>query len=239
MKKIRAIYIIDASGSMGGQRTQTIEGFQQDILNLIEEEQKFGNIEYWVTVVTFNTKYEVVVDNVRLTDLVHFDFGAVYKPNGGTALNQTVGEVLEKINPNEENVLVTIMTDGQEANSVGEYKDVQTLKSLISDCEKRKWAFIFLGANFDVQNASTTIGVSNFMSFDTTNMSQAYEANRTSRVSYTCSVSDPSQYAASAVNLTRGITDAKNLTKKSLDDLILENAVYNKTVNNTSTTPTT
>ena len=234
-KKIRAVYIIDASGSMGGQRTQTIEGFQQDILNLVEEEKKFGNIEYWVTVVTFNVKYQVVADNVRLTDLLDFDFGAVYAPMGGTALNQTVGEVLEKIDPNEKNVLVTIMTDGEETSSVGEYANVSTLKSLITDCEKRKWAFIFLGANLDTQGEARSRGVSNFMSFDASDMSQAYTANRNSRVSYTCSVSNPEQFGASASNLTRGVTDAKSLKKKSLDDLILENVAYNQTVNDTTT----
>jgi uncharacterized protein YegL len=190
-KKVRKVYIIDESGSMNGQRTETVEGFQQDLINLKEEEDALGNIEYYVTVVTFNIKKKILVDNVRLSEL-ELDFDKAYRPGGGTALNQTVGEVLELIDPSETNVLVTIMTDGQEADSVGEYANAEVLKAFVKDRESKKWAFVFIGANLDTQRASRGIGISNNISYTVDNTGGAYNAMRNARVAYTCSVSDDS-----------------------------------------------
>lgn len=217
--KIRQVYIIDASGSMSGQRSSTVEGFQQDLINLKEEEQKIGNIEYYVTLVSFNYTKQILIDNLPLSQLEDFDFDAVYDTRGGTALNQTVGEILENIPSHEKNVQVVIVTDGQENMSQGEYKDAKVLKAFIEECERRKWAFSFIGANIDSFSTAQNIGISNSINYSESNMTGAYNAVRGSRVAYTCSVSTGGE--VNNTGLFRGlenVVDSKTAT--SFDEII-------------------
>jgi len=144
--------VVDKSGSMSEIKQGAIDGFN----NFISAQKKVKG-KALATVCLFDTTYEFVEDNVDLNDvrlLTNFN----YRPNGGTALNDTLGTVISKVGqqivsmPSKDRpskVIVCVVTDGEE-NASKEFTSEQ-IKSLI---EYRKehfgWEFVFVGANQDV-----------------------------------------------------------------------------------------
>lgn len=190
---IHAVFIIDESGSMAARRQDTIDGFNKELANLAKEQNEFG-VQYMVTLVTFNTgtiPYKYIYKDIPLSE-VDNNFALMYRPAGGTPLLETVGSVISDIEPTNPNVMVTIITDGEENSSKGEYADSTLVKNIITECEKnRQWAFCYLGANQDVWSEAGKLGVSNVLEFDTLNSSSyanAFLGTKNARSVYTSNI---------------------------------------------------
>jgi hypothetical protein len=62
------------------------------------------------------------------------------------------------------NVLVTILTDGEE-NASKEYTGI-AIKKLIEELKLNRWTFTYIGADHDVEKFALTLSITNTMTFE-------------------------------------------------------------------------
>ncbi len=150
--------VVDKSGSMSAIKQGAIDGFN----NFVKAQREIKG-KALATVCLFDNTYEYLADNEPLEDISLLSF-ANYSPNGSTALNDTLGNVINKVGQQmlamkakdrPAKVIVCVITDGEE-NSSKEFTAAQ-VKALI---EQRKeqfgWEFVFIGANQDVFKTAKT-----------------------------------------------------------------------------------
>jgi hypothetical protein len=166
------LVVLDESGSMDCIKQQTINGFNETIQTIATAQQKFQDQHHLVSLVNFNS------ENIRtILELAPIDQAAqlnanTYQPNNGTPLYDALGISLSKLRlqidgKTEHQVLVTIITDGEE-NSSKEFTG-QMIKKMIDELKVLGWVFSFIGANIDVEKAAAQISVNNYISFNQTN----------------------------------------------------------------------
>jgi len=166
------LVVLDESGSMGCIKQQTINGFNETIQTIDTAQKKFPEQNHLVTLVNFNS------ENIRtILELAPIDLAAqlnanTYQPNNGTPLYDALGISLSKLRlqidcKTEHQVLVTIITDGEE-NTSKEFTG-QMIKKMIDELKSLGWVFTFIGANIDVEKVAAQISVNNYISFNQTN----------------------------------------------------------------------
>jgi len=167
--------IIDASGSMSGITSATLEGYNSFI-----EKQKEEDGEVLVSLVLFDSEWDVVNrgrsaygDNqiLRLVrpytamplDKVPELTTDVYKAGGGTPLRDAIGnginytdDVLNRVKTESPDALVVIITDGGE-NTSKDY-GAGLVKEMIQKREDDSWTFIYMGANQDSWAETQNLG---------------------------------------------------------------------------------
>lgn len=154
--------LIDRSGSMGSLTTDTIGGF-----NTFLQEQKDTPGEAIFTLCLFDTRYQIVQECVPLAEAVPLNT-STYRPSGGTALLDALGQTINKVgvnlsNMNEEDrpskVIFLVITDGEE-NSSTEFA-IEKIKEMVThQRDVYSWEFVFMGANIDSIAAGASLGVS-------------------------------------------------------------------------------
>ncbi|MNX91885.1 von Willebrand factor type A domain protein [compost metagenome] len=110
-----------------------------------------------------------------------------YTPNGGTNLYDAIGKTivdLDGVVKDSQNVLVVIITDGEE-NASREY-NVSAIKTMIADRQAKGWTFIYLGANQDAWKVGSTFGLAKgqTMSYSTAEMSSTMDSLSLATTSY-------------------------------------------------------
>jgi hypothetical protein len=113
-----------------------------------------------------------------------------YAPNGGTNLYDAIGSTVRRIEaqlaPQSTipNVLVVIITDGEENSSTEFTKD--GVRELLKAKEREGWTFLYLGANQDAWQAGSGLGLSKgqTMTYSTNNMAGTMAALNTATTSY-------------------------------------------------------
>ena len=159
-EKTHIICILDRSGSMASIIDDSIGGFN----SFLEEQKKLPD-EATITVALFDDKYDLIYDNVDIKKAKELSKNE-WMPRGTTALYDAIGKTIntekEKLNKlgdeKPSKVLVCIVTDGHE-NASREFC-LDDVKTLISDCEKDDWNFIYLAANQDAMVVGKSFGVS-------------------------------------------------------------------------------
>jgi len=155
------ICIIDKSGSMSSIKSDAIGGF-----NTFLKEQQALKGEATLTLVQFDTSYEIVYENEPIQNVKPIT-EETYRPRGMTALLDAVAKTIDNVgrrlsNTPEKNrpekVIVSILTDGEENSSrkfnLKDVKDrISTQKNIY------KWEFIYLGANQDAFAEATKLGI--------------------------------------------------------------------------------
>ena len=184
MEATHQVYIVlDRSGSMATCIQDTLGGLQYFLDSLDDSAQ--------VTLLLFNQTTEVVYRDAPRDKWIPLT-PQKYRPNGGTALMDAIGETIKMADihaPNmwadqEDNTIsIVILTDGDE-NSSKAYTPAH-VADLINHRRSQEWEFVFLGAN---QNAilkarKLAIPVSSAMTFtnetvDTAMRSAADALNR-------------------------------------------------------------
>lgn len=180
--------VLDESGSMSSCWNPTVEGYNQ----FLNEQKKLDAERTKVTLCKFeggNTKYPYQYLSILEAPLLD---RTNYIPGGGTNLLDAIGKTIIETNdylkglPEEERpaVIITIMTDGEE-NSSRQFTN-EDIKVFVKKCEKKGWAFTFLGANIDAFAVGATFGMnaSNTASYSTANMgaTMATMSNVTTRM---------------------------------------------------------
>ncbi len=136
--------VLDSSGSMGAVQRETIDAFN----NFIAEQREIPGDAY-LTLVSFASESKVTIDAENIRDVANLD-PETYRPGGGTALRDAIGEAVvmaraRYVKAQPEKRVLVIMTDGED-NESREHSP-ESVRALISQCEKDGWLVIFLGSD--------------------------------------------------------------------------------------------
>lgn len=191
MKKhlIHNLIILDESGSMDSIKSQIISGFNETVQTIKGSQKLYPDQEYFISVVSFNGlghKLLHFIDPVEKLDQIDSE---KYEPNANTPLFDAIGFAVNKLkqvvaNETDCNVLVTIMTDGEE-NASREFSG-QDIKKLIEDLKQQKWTFTYIGTDHDVDQIAINLSITNTLIFDKNQIgiTEMFQKERKSRESY-------------------------------------------------------
>lgn len=165
-QKIYNLIILDASGSMYSIRNEAIAGVVETVQTIRTAQTDNHEQEQMLTLVVFNSNQTYTVyDRMPISRVPDFNKND-YKPTSGTPLYDAMGDSITNlcryINE-EDNVLVTIITDGYENASV-EWNH-QRIFQLVEDLKKKNWLFTYIGANQDALAVARDMGIDNSMNF--------------------------------------------------------------------------
>ena len=178
MKTRKTIYhlIVDKSGSMIDCVDNTINGFNEQVNRIKDKALEFTEEDISMGLTTFNDNVKHVYFQQNPKEMVLLNYEN-YRPSGGTALLDAVGESITEIERQVNasliptTVIVVILTDGHE-NASKKYNLVN-IRNMISKLEEtEKWTFSFIGATLDAVDvaASMSIKSQNSFSFEKTAM---------------------------------------------------------------------
>jgi uncharacterized protein YegL len=183
-KTIKQKFIIDESGSMSPQQMQIINGFNEQLQDM-EKEEREQDVRYLVSLTKFSHKVEKVLVDVPVSQVAPLTVNT-YRPSGSTALFDAIGATIDCASQGETDVIVTIMTDGEE-NASQEWKQ-PAIKTLIDIRQKEnKWGFVYFGANQDAWKAASNIGVQNAVNYAVHNTKGMMRSASAVRMAYTAS----------------------------------------------------
>lgn len=159
--------IVDESGSMCVIECQALAGINETIETVKKMQQLHPDMEQRISLLTFDSGHKTFkYDNVK-ADNVHTLSARDYNPRGGTPLYDAIGISIAKLNAQtseKDNVLVTIITDGEE-NCSEEY-NLHMVKTLISKMKKQGWTFTLIGTdNLDVEGMAGSMNIDNHLAF--------------------------------------------------------------------------
>lgn len=155
------VFILDKSGSMSGLEKDTIGGF-----NSMLEKQRKEDGDVLISTVLFDDRMQVLHDRAGLNKIKNLT-DKDYRVGGSTALLDALGKSIKHINKIQKSLpedqrpaktMFVITTDGQE-NSSREYSYDRIKKMVEKKQEKKRWEFLFLGANMDAISAAASIGI--------------------------------------------------------------------------------
>lgn len=167
MKKVFNLIIVDESGSMSIIEKQALMGLNETLETVKKIQKAHPEMEQRVTLLTFDSTHtRFIYDNVRAND-THTLSRRDYCPGGATPLYDAIGIGISKLNAQTEpadNVLVTIITDGEE-NCSEEY-NLKMVKNLIEKLKKQNWTFTLIGTdNLDVEGMAGSLSIDDHMAF--------------------------------------------------------------------------
>ena len=158
---MEVVFIIDRSGSMSGQESDIIGGF-----NAMIAKQKKEDYRALVSTVLFNGRTALIHDRIALEtvpDMTEQDY-CVY---GNTALLDAIGENIQRIKmihhyireedrPNK--TLFVVMTDGME-NASRRFGGAQIREMIREQENTAGWEFMFIGADIDAFASADDVGI--------------------------------------------------------------------------------
>ena len=167
--RIHNLIILDESGSMESIKRAAINGMNETVQSIRDAQKKHDDQEHIVSLVSFNSsEIKGIYDCVPVAEVKELT-DKEYVPDCCTPLYDAMGLSLNhlraKVN-DEDKVLVTIITDGEE-NSSSEYNSA-AIKALVDSLKEKGWVFAYIGANQDVLKVAQTISVTNVMNFSST-----------------------------------------------------------------------
>ncbi len=188
MKRVFNLIIVDESGSMSVIEKQALMGLNETLETVRKMQQMHPDMEQRVTLITFDSSHKrYVFDNVSAS-ATHKLTRREYRPGGATPLYDAIGLGISKLNAQttaDDNVLVTIITDGEE-NCSEEY-NLQMVKTLIEKLKKQNWTFTLIGTdNLDVEGMAGAMAIDNHLEFkeDEAGTKEMFAFERRSRARY-------------------------------------------------------
>lgn len=150
-------------------KATVIQGFNEVVQTIIGMEKQFPEQEHFVSSVSFNglgNKLHHFMDPAsQLTKLN----GKNYIPDASTPLFDAMGFSINKLKKALKgqincNVLVTILTDGEE-NASKEFSGSQ-IKRLIEELKQKRWTFAYIGTDHDVEKIAASLSINDTLVFE-------------------------------------------------------------------------
>jgi len=149
-------------------KTNIIRGFNEIVQTVKGIEKEYPEQEHFISLVSFNglgIKTLHFTDAVSKLDMID---DSRYQPDANTPLYDAIGFSCTKLKNNlgksdNYNVLVTILTDGEE-NASTEYNG-PAVKRLIEDLKNNNWTFTYIGTDHDVEKAAASMSITNTIVF--------------------------------------------------------------------------
>lgn len=163
-KGSHVVVILDESGTMHHLRQSTISSVNEFIEGHRKDAKETG-IETTVSIFKFDGSRVIkIIDRVNVENKGLVITEDHYNPIGGTNLNDAFGSVIATINDElaglekseRPSIIITMITDGEEnASQTFTLADVNLM---VSKCQDKNWAFLFMGANIDAFRAGSQYG---------------------------------------------------------------------------------
>ena len=165
-QKIYNLIVLDASGSMYSIRNEAIAGVVETVQTIRAAQKDNANQEHLFSLVVFNGKgIATVYDRMPIDKVPDLDAND-YQPTDNTPLYDAMGNAitnLQRYINDDDNVLVTVITDGYENSSV-EWNH-QRVFQLVEDLKKKNWLFTYIGANQDALKVAKGMGIDHSMNY--------------------------------------------------------------------------
>lgn len=191
-KRVFNLIIVDESGSMSIIRKQAFTGMNETLQTVRRMQKKFPDQEQRISLITFDTSHTTWhYDNTPALRTRNLEWKA-YRPGGGTPLYDAMGMAISKMNAqvtDGDNVLVTVITDGEENSSV-EWT-LKMIRTMIEKLKKQHWTFTLIGTdNLDVESMAHSFAIDEHLEFrqDDEGTRAMFACERRSRERYNCCV---------------------------------------------------
>ena len=165
-QKIYNLIVLDASGSMYSIRQEAIAGVVETVQTIRSAQEKNAGQEQLLSLIVFNgSSIATVYDCMPIANVPDFN-EKDYQPTDNTPLYDAMGNAIIHLRRHiqeDDNVLVTIITDGYENSSV-EWNRQQILQ-LVEELKKTNWLFTYIGANQDALAVAKDMGIDHSMNF--------------------------------------------------------------------------
>ena len=165
-QKIYNLIVLDASGSMYSIRNEDIAGVVETVQTIRTAQKDNANQEHLFSLVVFNGRnIATVYDRMPIDKVPDLDAND-YQPTDNTPLYDAMGNAitnLQRYINEDDNVLVTVITDGYENSSV-EWNH-QRIYQLVEDLKKKNWLFTYIGANQDALKVAKGMGIDHSMNY--------------------------------------------------------------------------
>jgi len=187
--KVHNLIILDESGSMESIKKTIIQGFNEIVQTVKGIEKEFPEQEHFISLVTFNGFGNKILHFIDPASRLEQIDEKRYQPNASTPLYDAMGFSFAKLrqvveNLTDYNVLVTILTDGEE-NASKEFTGI-AIKKLIEELKLNRWTFTYIGADHDVEKFAASISITNTIHFqkNEANMKAMFARESNSRANY-------------------------------------------------------
>jgi uncharacterized protein YegL len=187
--QVHNLIILDESGSMESIKNTIIQGFNELVQTIHGVEKQFPEQEHFISFLTFNSmgqKWLHFVD--KASKLKKID-NKKYKPDALTPLYDAIGSGIHKLKhflegKSDYNVLVTILTDGEE-NASKEFSGTD-IKKMVEELKMENWTFTYIGTDHDVEKVARSLSINNTLSFEKndTEIEKMFEIEREARANY-------------------------------------------------------
>jgi uncharacterized protein YegL len=152
--------IMDASSSMSGVQIETLNALNSQIESIRKTAAKNPEQKIYVSLTLFDTVVKEVITN-SAPNCIQLLTRNQYQPGGCTALLDAIGSriaQLEEVVTPEDDVVMVILTDGEE-NSSQFYNYAQIANKIKTLTDKGNWSFSFLGADIDAWSIAQHLNI--------------------------------------------------------------------------------
>ena len=167
--KMHNLIILDESGSMSSIKNTIIQGFNELVQTIQGIEKQFPEQEHFVSFVSFNSLGQKLLHFIDPASTLKQIDDKSYNPDAMTPLFDAMGFSINKLKQalqgqTDYNVLVTILTDGEE-NDSKEFSG-SDIKKLVEELKQNRWTFTYIGTDHDVEKIAVSLSINNTMVFE-------------------------------------------------------------------------
>lgn len=168
-QQVHNLIILDESGSMESIKPTIINGFNELVQSIKAIQKQFPEQEHFISIITFNGFGNKIMHFIDPVSKLNTIDSSNYKPDSMTPLYDALGFGLSKLsqhleNQKDYNVLVTVLTDGEE-NASKEYTGL-AIKNKIDELSEGNWTFTYIGTDHDVEKMASSLSIKNTMKFN-------------------------------------------------------------------------
>ena len=191
--QVHNLIILDESGSMESIKKTITQGFNEIVQTVKGIEKEFPEQEHFISFVTFNGLGQKLLHFIDPANKLEQIDDTRYKPDATTPLYDAMGFSINKLRQvlkaqTDYNVLVTILTDGEE-NASKEYSG-NDIKKLIEELKLNRWTFTYIGADHDVEKIAFSLSITNTMTFqkNEADMKNMFAKEKSARSNYSAKI---------------------------------------------------
>lgn len=167
--QVHNLIILDESGSMESIKPTIINGFNELVQSIKGIQQQFPEQEHFISIISFNGFGNKIMHFIDPVSKLNTIDSSNYIPDSMTPLFDALGFGLSKLEQHlatqtNYNVLVTVLTDGEE-NASKEYTGL-AIKNKIDELSEGNWTFTYIGTDHDVEKMASSLSIKNTMKFD-------------------------------------------------------------------------
>lgn len=192
--QVHNLIILDESGSMNTIKEIIIRGFNELVQTIKGIEKQFPDQEHFITFITFNGLGQKMLHFMDPASKLMEINSQNYRPDADTPLFDAMGFTINKLkqeleNRSEYNVLVTILTDGEE-NASREFSG-NDIKYMVEELKQNRWTFTYIGTDHDVEKVASKLSIDNTLAFnkDEKGIKEMFEKEQCARANFSIRIS--------------------------------------------------